>query len=109
MNENVMNKEKRDSNFLIEELKKIVSFFCLVYVLITYRIFINHRDFPLLPFIDGINDIPVFLNFILFAALVIFLIFIYQKEDNKVYLSFFFVFLINLNVIFLLNVHVLII
>jgi hypothetical protein len=90
MNENVMNKEKRDSNFLIEELKKIVSFFCLVYVLITYRIFINHRDFPLLPFIDGINDIPVFLNFILFAALVIFLIFIYQKEDNKVYLSFFF-------------------
>jgi hypothetical protein len=90
MNENVLVKEPRDSNFFIEELKKIVSFFCLVYILVTYKIFINHRDFPLLPFIEGINDIPVFLNFILYSALVISLVFIYKKEDNKVYLSFFF-------------------
>lgn len=90
MKENVIFKEAEDSNFFIEELKKIVCFFCLVYILITYRIFINQRDFPLLPFIEGINDMPVFLNFILYGALVVFLIFIYLREDNKIYLSFFF-------------------
>ena len=90
MNKNVIIKEVEDSNFLIEELKKIVCFFCLVYVLITYKIFINQRDFPLLPFIEGINDIPVYLNFVLYGAMVVLLIFLYLKEDNKIYLSFFF-------------------
>jgi hypothetical protein len=90
MNKNVIVKEVQDSNFLIEELKKIVCFFCLVYVFITYRIFINQRDFPLLPFVEGINDIPVYLNFVLYGAMLVLLIFLYLKEDNKIFLSFFF-------------------
>jgi hypothetical protein len=44
MNENVMNKEKRDSNFLIEELKKIVSFFLISVILF----FTCHNSFQII-------------------------------------------------------------
>jgi hypothetical protein len=65
-----------------QSIKQITILFLIGGLMLSFRLWVGDRLFPLIPFIDGLENIPYYINYILFLFLILSLLYEIYKPNK---------------------------